>query len=244
MSAFALIVIALTAYLLGSIPFGYLLVRIFRSQDIRRTGSGNIGATNVIRSGAKGLGAATFLLDTLKGVVAVAVARDLIVAALPAWPPIAPLSWQGSPAMRLDTAASIAALAAVLGHIYPVWLRFKGGKGVATAFGVLLQLAPLAALLGLTVFVVTVSLSRYVSLASILAAITIPLAALLLPTGLWMMHGGGSQSSIDFYRSAHPPLKTAALILIPAIVIAKHHANIRRLLAGTEYRFGRARPAA
>jgi glycerol-3-phosphate acyltransferase PlsY len=135
MSAFTLSLIALVAYLLGSIPFGYLLVRIFRSEDIRTVGSGNIGATNVIRSGAKGLGALTFALDALKGFLAVAMARDLILAALPDWPPIAELYWQGSPAMRLDTAASIAALAAVLGHIFPVWLRFKGGKGVATAFG-------------------------------------------------------------------------------------------------------------
>jgi glycerol-3-phosphate acyltransferase PlsY len=161
MSAFTLSLIALVAYLLGSIPFGYLLVRIFRSEDIRTVGSGNIGATNVIRSGAKGLGALTFALDALKGFLAVAMARDLILAALPDWPPIAELYWQGSPAMRLDTAASIAALAAVLGHIFPVWLRFKGGKGVATAFGVLLQLAPLAALIGLLVFVVTVLLRSW-----------------------------------------------------------------------------------
>jgi glycerol-3-phosphate acyltransferase PlsY len=244
MSAFTLSLIALVAYLLGSIPFGYLLVRIFRSEDIRTVGSGNIGATNVIRSGAKGLGALTFALDALKGFLAVAMARDLILAALPDWPPIAELYWQGSPAMRLDTAASIAALAAVLGHIFPVWLRFKGGKGVATAFGVLLQLAPLAALIGLLVFVVTVLLSRYVSLASILAAITIPLAALLLPTGAWVEHTGSGQASIDFFRSPHPALKAAAIIVIPIIVIAKHHANIRRLLAGTEYRFGRPKAAA
>ena len=129
MSAFTLTLIVILAYLLGSIPFGYLLVRIFRSEDIRKSGSGNIGATNVVRSGAKGLGAATFLLDALKGFVAVAMARELVVASLPAWPPLAQLAWQGSLAARLDVAAAIAATAAVLGHIYPVWLRFRGGKG-------------------------------------------------------------------------------------------------------------------
>ncbi len=242
MHAFTLCLIALLAYLLGSIPFGYLLVRIFRSQDIRKSGSGNIGATNVVRSGAKGLGAATFVLDVLKGFLAVAVARELVMASLPAWPPVAQLAWQGTP--RLETATAVAALAAVLGHIYPVWLRFKGGKGVATAFGVLLQLAPLGALIGLAVFVLTLVISRYVSLASILASVTIPAAALLLPSGMWMARGGTAQSSVHFFYSAHPPLRTGILLLISAIVIAKHHANMRRLAAGTEYRFGRSKAAA
>jgi glycerol-3-phosphate acyltransferase PlsY len=244
MHAFTLCLIVLVAYLLGSIPFGYLLVRIFRSEDIRKSGSGNIGATNVVRSGARGLGAATFLLDVIKGFVAVAVARELVLASLPVWPPIAQLAWQGSPASRLDTAAAVAAMAAVLGHIYPVWLGFKGGKGVATAFGALTQLAPIAALLGLLVFMVTVLISRYVSLASILGALTIPTAALLLPTGMWVMHPGSGLASLHFFRTPHPLGKTIALLLLPVIVIARHHANIRRLLAGTEYRFGHRRPPA
>jgi glycerol-3-phosphate acyltransferase PlsY len=231
MSAFTLTLIALVSYLLGSIPFGYLLVRIFRSQDIRKIGSGNIGATNVIRSGARGLGAATFLLDSLKGFVAVAMARDLIHAALPVWPPIAQLSWQGSPAARLDAAASIAAMAAVLGHIYPVWLRFKGGKGVATAFGALLQLVPLGSLVGLAVFALTFAISRYVSLASILGALAIPSAALLLAS-----HFSGMSL-------LHRPMILIAILVLPTIVIAKHHANIGRLLAGTEYRFQRTKAA-
>ena len=232
MSAFTLCLIAIVAYLLGSIPFGYLLVRIFRSEDIRKTGSGNIGATNVVRSGARGLGAATFLLDVLKGFLAVAVARELIAASLPAWPPLAQLSWQGSPAARLDTAAAIAAIAAVLGHMFPVWLRFKGGKGVATAFGALVQLVPLAALVGLAVFVLVFALSRYVSLASILGALAIPIAALLLAARFSGM------------SLLHRPWILAALLILPAIVIAKHHANLRRLAAGTEYRFRRSKPAA
>lgn len=232
MSVFTLCLIAVLAYLLGSIPFGYLLVRVFRSEDIRKSGSGNIGATNVVRSGAKGLGAATFALDVLKGVLAVAMARELIAASLPVWPPIAQLSWQGSPASRLDTAAAVAAVAAVLGHIYPVWLRFKGGKGVATAFGVLLQLVPLGALIGLAVFAVTFAVSRYVSLASIFGSIAIPAAALLLAV------------RVSGMSLLHRPSILIAVLMLPALVIAKHHANIRRLMGGSEYRFGRRKAAA
>lgn len=244
MPVFTLTLIAILAYLLGSIPFGYLLVRIFRSEDIRKTGSGNIGATNVVRSGAKGLGAATFFLDALKGFLAVAMTRELVVASMPAWPPLAQLAWQGSLAARFDVAAAVAALAAVLGHIYPVWLRFKGGKGVATAFGVLLQLAPLAALIGLGVFVVTVLISRYVSLASILGALAIPVAALLLPSTLSVFHHAHAAPASTWHWG-HLPWTTTALLVIPATVIAKHHGNMRRLLAGTEYRFGRSKaPAA
>lgn len=201
---------ALVAYLLGSIPFGYLLVRFFRKEDIRQTGSGNIGATNVIRSGAKGLGAATFLLDVLKGACAV-----LLCGAVAA-------RWGLSPAARGNTVA-IAALFAILGHIYNLWLGFKGGKGVATAFGVFLALAPWAALAGLGVFVLVFAASRYVSLGSILSAVAFPIFSLLLP---------------------HPertPWGTVVLFLIPLIVIVKHHENIRRLLRGKEYRFSRTR---
>jgi glycerol-3-phosphate acyltransferase PlsY len=200
----------LVAYLLGSIPFGYLLVRFFRKEDIRQTGSGNIGATNVVRSGAKGLGAATFLLDVLKGACAV-----LLCGAVAA-------GWGLSPAARGNTVA-IAALFAILGHIYNVWLGFKGGKGVATAFGVFLALAPWAALAGLGVFVLVFAASRYVSLASILSAVAFPIFALLLPHAertLW---------------------ETVVMFLIPLIVIVKHRENVRRLLHGKEYRFSRTR---
>jgi glycerol-3-phosphate acyltransferase PlsY len=158
-------------------------------------------------------------------------ARDLISASLPIWPPLAQLSWQGSPAARLDTAAGIAAIAAVLGHIYPVWLRFKGGKGVATAFGVLLQLVPLGSLIGLAIFVLTFAISRYVSLASILGALAVPSAALLLA------------SHVSGMSLLHRPWILTAILVLPAIVIAKHHANIRRLLNGAEYRFGRPKAA-
>jgi len=202
-------VAALVAYLLGSIPFGYLLVRIFRKEDIREKGSGNIGATNVMRSGSKGLGAATFILDVLKGCCAVLLC--------------------GWAAVRLGLAQdvrtngiAVAALFVVLGHIYTIWLGFRGGKGVATAFGVFLALAPLAALAGLGVFVVVFALTRYVSLGSILSAVSFPIFALLMPhtpRTLWAM---------------------AVLFVIPLIVIVKHHQNIARLMNGTEYRFGKA----
>jgi len=196
--------IAAFAYLLGSIPFGYLLVRIFRKEDIRTLGSGNIGATNVVRSGAKGLGAATFLLDAAKGYIAVT-ACILTIGGL--------------------EAAAVAALFAVLGHMYPIWLRFKGGKGVATAFGVFLALSPIAALAGFAIFVVVLLIWRYVSLASIVSAIAFPIIALLLVKN----------------RSA---LFIAVVVLIPALVILKHRQNIQRLLKGTEYRFGKPKETA
>ncbi len=193
----------LAAYLLGSIPFGYLLVRVFRKEDIRTTGSGNIGATNVARSGAKGLGVLTLLLDLGKGFIAVLVANHL-ASSTSATPP--------------DLAVA-AALAAVAGHVFPVWLGFQGGKGVATALGVFLALAPRVALAGVVVFAVVVALTRFVSLASIVAAAALPLFAVLL--------------SPD--RS---PIYLGGVLLIALLVIAKHNANIRRLLAGTESRFG------
>ena len=208
MSALTYCLVGLTAYLLGSIPFGFLLVRLFLKEDIRAKGSGNIGATNVVRSGAKKLGALTFILDACKGFIAVWLASRIIFT-----PGLTPVP--------LQNATALAALAAILGHIYPVWLRFKGGKGVATAFGVFLALAPLAALAGLAVFVIVFALSKYVSLASILAAIAFPIFALLLP------------------RASRSPWLVAVIIIVPIIVIAKHYQNIARLLNGTEYRFGR-----
>jgi glycerol-3-phosphate acyltransferase PlsY len=194
------------AYLLGSIPWGYLLVRGFRQQDIREVGSGNIGATNVIRSGAKGLGIATLLLDLAKAWAAVEVARLL-----------AP----GNVGL-----AMMAALTAVLGHVFPVWLGFRGGKGVACALGVFMALLPwLATVLLLAVFLTTVLLTRFVSLGSILGACAFPVL------GYWFL---GHPSTIQWI----------GLLAIPAIVIVKHHANIRRLLAGTENRFGGSAKAA
>jgi glycerol-3-phosphate acyltransferase PlsY len=202
------------AYLLGSIPFGYLLVRIFRKQDIRATGSGNIGATNVVRSGAKGLGILTLLLDLGKGLAAVLIAF-VAAAHSAAW------SLQNGSFSRVHAfdLAVVAAVAAVLGHVFPVWLGFKGGKGVATALGVFLGLVPLAALGILVVFLAVVLLARYVSLGSILAAAAFPI--------------------FGFFFVRHPsPIVIFGFLFIPALVIVKHHANIGRLIAGTESRFG------
>ncbi len=208
-----LLLTCVLAYLLGSIPFGLVLVRVFRNEDIREKGSGNIGATNVIRSGNKGLGALTFLLDAAKGFVAVIAGWQIALHAHLSQP-------------QAQTFAAAAAICAVLGHIYTVWLRFKGGKGVATGFGVFLGIAPLAAGIALLTFIVVFALSRYVSLASILAALVFPIAMLLLT------------------RHALAPAMIAAMVALPLLVIGKHHANIRRLLAGTEYRFGRSKAAA
>jgi len=195
------------AYLLGSIPFGYLLVRTFRKEDIRASGSGNIGATNVARSGAPGLGLATLVLDLGKGSTAV------IAAFL-----IARHSGVMDRSHAFDLAMG-AAIAAVLGHIFPVWLGFRGGKGVATAMGVFLALSPVLGLFILIVFIVVFAFSRYVSLSSIVAAASVPIFALRF---------GHNLSNIVRF----------GVIFIPLLVIVKHHENIRRLLAGTESRFG------
>jgi len=207
---FASLFIAAAAYLLGSIHTGYLLVRLFRHQDIRHAGSGNIGATNVLRSGGKGLGAATFLLDVLKGCASVALG-GLLGALLV--PDASTLNMRG-----------LAALCAVLGHVFPVWLRFKGGKGVATGFGVFLVAAPLAALAAISVFALILLASRYVSLASILGSASFPLFA-------WLFNR--IQGNAD-----RTPFFIAVEVAVALLIIAKHHQNIRRLLNGTESRFG------
>jgi len=203
---FAIILIAVAAYLFGSIPTGYLLVRLFRHEDIRTVGSGNIGATNVIRAGGKGLGAATFFIDILKGSSAVylgGLVGTLLI-----------------PSAHLRDMQALAALCAVLGHIYPVWLRFSGGKGVATGFGVFLVAAPLGAIAAITVFFIVLAITRYVSLASIFGAASFPFFAWAL------VHGD------------RPPFFIAVQFAVSLLIIAKHHQNIRRLLAGQESRFG------
>lgn len=218
-----LLITVVVSYLLGSIPFGYLLVRIFRGFDVRTTGSGNIGATNVSRAG-KGLGLATLVLDALKGCVAVEFAFWL--AGLHRFTAgDVPASLYDSSPQIIDSRtifllAAVAAFCAILGHMFPVWLRFKGGKGVATAAGAFVALAPKCLLLSLLVFAIVFALTRYVSLGSIVAAAAFPWLV------LWL----------------NPAERNTAPILLvitasAALVIARHKDNIRRLLSGAEDRF-------
>jgi acyl phosphate:glycerol-3-phosphate acyltransferase len=216
--------IVVVSYLLGSIPFGYLLVRVFRGQDVRNTGSGNIGATNVARTGSKGLAVATLLLDALKGYIAVAFAFWIAASHRFMAARLQPSLYDSSPQMidsrTIFLLASIAAFCALLGHMFTVWLRFHGGKGVATAAGAFVALAPKCLLLSLLLFAIVFAITRYVSLGSIAAAASFPWFV------LWL----------------NPAERNTAPILLvvtasSALVIARHKDNIRRLLAGTEDRF-------
>jgi glycerol-3-phosphate acyltransferase PlsY len=201
------LIVAGLSYLLGSIPFGYLLVRIFRGEDVRRSGSGNIGATNVSRK-SPALGAVTLLLDALKGSAAVVVAYRLSSSG---W--VKPLH-----------VMAMAAFLAVGGHIFPIWLKFRGGKGVATSLGSYLVIAPKAVLVAVGIFIVVVAIFRYVSLASIIAVASLPL----------------------LFIFETPPLDDNWITLLfmtitSLLIIGRHHENIRRLLAGSESRVGSER---
>jgi glycerol-3-phosphate acyltransferase PlsY len=203
-----LLIIAASSYLLGSIPFGYLLVRIFRGEDVRQSGSGNIGATNVSRK-SPALGVATLLLDALKGTTAVAlsyVVADRMAA--------------GPPALELG---ALGALFAVVGHVFPVWLKFRGGKGVATGLGAFALIAPKAVLIAAGIFIAVVVISRYVSLGSIVAVAVFPFVA-------WRIG--------QFYLS---PTSLALISLASLLILVKHRDNLRRLWAGTESRLGAQR---
>jgi glycerol-3-phosphate acyltransferase PlsY len=212
------ITVAVVAFLLGSIPFGYLLVRIFRGQDVRKTGSGNIGATNVARTGSKGLAIATLLLDALKGYAAVAFAQ---------WIPnhvAIDISKDGhAAAMVVDPhsgylLAAIAGLFVILGHMFTPWLGFKGGKGVAAAVGAFAAIAPRAILISLALFIVIVAITRYVSLGSILGAAVFPVAVYWLTPAM------------------RDPIVMSLIAISSLLIIVRHHANIRRLFAGNENR--------
>lgn len=191
-------VVLLLAYLLGSIPFGLIVTRLAGAGDLRSIGSGNIGATNVLRTGRKGLAALTLLLDAGKGVAAVLIAQRV------------------NPSY-----GDMAGLAAFLGHCYPIWLRFQGGKGVAACLGVLAALSWQVTLILVAVWAVTLALARTSSLASLAAAIAAPVATVVL-------------GRIDLL-----PLVLALALL----VVWKHRPNIGRLLAGTEPRVGATKPA-
>ena len=189
-SALALVL----AYLLGSIPFSYIVARL-KGIDVRTVGSGNVGATNVMRSAGRSAGLAAFVLDFLKGSAA---------------------TWL---ALRLagPTVAAVAAVAAVLGHMYPVWLSFKGGKGVATGAGAFLPILPVAAVSGLVTFAVVARLTRYASVGSIAGASALPVVALLM---------------------REPMPSGAAAAVAAALIVWKHRENVRRIAAGTERRLG------
>ena len=181
-------------YALGSIPFGLLLTRLAGLGDVRQIGSGNIGATNVLRTGRKGLAAATLLLDAAKGAAAVLIAHAAF----------------GS------TAATVAGFGALLGHIFPVWLKFKGGKGVATFLGVMIALAWQLATIFAIIWLAVAATTRISSLAALIATVAVPVAACVL---------GYNEIAI-------------VSALMAAIILIKHRGNIRRLLAGEEPKIG------
>jgi glycerol-3-phosphate acyltransferase PlsY len=186
------------AYLLGSLPFSYLVARLFGVQDVRTVGSGNVGATNVMRSAGWTAGALALVLDASKGAAAALCARSLY----PADPPL----------------PALAALGAVVGHLYPVWLGFRGGKGVATGAGAFLPLAPLATGASCLVFLGVAAATRYVSLGSVAGAAT--LAGLAFVTGV-------------------PSVTAGATACVAALVIWKHRGNLARIAAGSERRLGK-----
>jgi glycerol-3-phosphate acyltransferase PlsY len=199
-----LLLVLLLAYLLGAIPFGYLLVKIRTGADVRKSGSGNIGATNVLRTSGRAAGIATLLLDIGKGYLAVWIAGRLT---------------DGDP-----LSMSAAALAVMAGHAYPVFLRFQGGKAVASFVGAFLCLAPAAIAVESVVFVAVVVWTRHISMGSIVGAAVFPLA-------VWLM--------------LQPPAPVEiASVVAAAFIIYRHSSNIQRLRAGTEsrFRFGAGKP--
>ncbi len=194
------LITAAVSYLLGSIPFGYLLVRILKGEDVRASGSGNIGATNVARK-SPALGVATLLLDAAKGLAAVLVARVLF----------------GGPHQQLIM--TTAAFFAVLGHLFPVWLKFRGGKGVATSLGAFILLTPKSILSMVVLFLLIAVAFRYVSLGSVAVAAAFPLLA-------WAFHEYADSRQL------------VLIALVSALVIWKHRQNIGRLANGTESKLG------
>lgn len=201
--------VLLGSYLLGSIPFGYLAGKI-GGIDIRKIGSGNIGATNVLRALGKRYGYPVFILDFLKGFGAVKISMSIAADARPEW---------GS----LEILGILAAVAAVIGHSFPPWLKFRGGKGVATSAGALFGLMPLATVIAVIIWISVFRFTRYVSLASLVTAVALPFVILIM-TRLNQIHGKAL-----FYSS----------LGIAAVVIWRHHSNLSRLMRGSEPRFTR-----
>jgi acyl phosphate:glycerol-3-phosphate acyltransferase len=209
------VLVIIVAYLLGSIPFGYLIVRATEGGDIRQKGSGGTGATNVSRSAGKAAGVMTLLLDALKGAAAVLIAVKVLSGSGGAHDDAA----MGSSAWWVAAAA----LAVMIGHIFPVWLRFRGGKGVATGVGVFLVLMPAVVGIAVLIFLGIVLLTRYVSLGSIVAALSIPLLALL-------------EHELVSTQTNFAPLMTVASLGALLIVFA-HRENVARLVKGRETKF-------
>jgi glycerol-3-phosphate acyltransferase PlsY len=204
-----LAVVVIGSYLLGSIPFGYLAGKI-GGIDIRKIGTGNIGATNVVRTLGKRYGYPVFVLDFLKGFGAVTISMAIAIGLRPEW---------GSS----EIFGILAAVAAVIGHSFPPWLKFRGGKGVSTSAGALFGLTPLATLIAAVIWGSVFWFTRYVSVASVVTAIALPLIILIM-TRLNQIHGNAL-----FYSS----------LCIAAFVIWRHHSNLSRLIRGTEPRFTR-----
>ncbi len=200
------VLVLIAAYLIGSIPFGYLVVRARTGADVRETGSGGTGATNVSRRAGKLAGILTLILDAAKGALAVVLARMLLTEDFG-------INWWVAGAVVL----------AIAGHCFPLWLGFRGGKGVATGVGAFLALSPLAVACAGLLFILIVGATRYVSLGSIMAAAVLPLSIWILER--YFIPGGASA-----------PLLTASIIGA-AIIIFMHRANIGRLLSGTESKF-------
>lgn len=204
-----LIAAVIIGYVIGSFPTGYVVGRL-RGIDVRKLGSGNIGATNVTRVLGKQFGYPVFIVDFLKGLVAVLLALTIA-------------HWCGLSALVRDVCAALAGILSVIGHSYPVWLGFKGGKGVATSLGVIFAISWFAALLMCLVWVVFFKITRYVSVASMAATTALPIAM----TALFLQRALGSPVFIYFS------------VVLAGIVIVRHRANIERLAKGTEPRFKR-----
>ena len=204
-----LAVVGIGSYLLGSIPFGYLAGKI-AGIDIRKVGSGNIGATNVVRALGKRYGYTVFALDFLKGFGAVTISMSLVTDTRPEW-------------VSAEIIGIFAAVASVIGHSFPLWLKFRGGKGVATSVGALFGLVPLAAVIAVIIWISIFWFTRYVSVASVVTAIALPFVILL------MTRVNEIRGSALFYFS----------VGMAAVVIWRHHSNISRLMHGSEPRFTR-----
>ncbi len=187
-------IISIISYLFGSIPFGLILIRVFKKSDIRAFGSGNIGATNAVRVGGKLIGFFTLVFDALKGILAVVIAQKI---------------------SQAEVALSLSALFAVLGHMFPIWLKFKGGKGVATTVAVISYLAPLLGLASICTWIITLAISRVSSLAALITMFVMSFIAIF---------------SYDIYISR-------LVVMLAVLIVIKHRANIKRLLGGKELKF-------